>query len=120
PSPRPPRPGRPSRKRPSTSPTPVKAGASARGSTAGLLNLGERTSERLRAVGIPDEATLRAVGATDAYRRLKAAFPEQVSAVALYALHGALTNTHWNDFPPEVKAQMRARAEEAPPSSRRR
>ncbi|MFP2924332.1 TfoX/Sxy family protein [Pyxidicoccus sp. 3LG] len=76
-----------------------------------LLNLGERTSERLRAVGIHDEATLRALGATEAYRRLKAAFPRQVSAVALYALHGALTNTHWNDFPPEVKAQMRTRAE---------
>ncbi|MCP3136820.1 TfoX/Sxy family DNA transformation protein [Pyxidicoccus xibeiensis] len=88
-----------------------KARASGAGTTASLLNLGTRTSERLRTVGIADEATLRAVGATEAYRRLKAAFPRQVSAVALYALHGALTNTHWNDFPPEVKAQMRARAE---------
>lgn len=72
-----------------------------------LLNLGERSSEWLRAVGIPDADTLRAVGAVEAYRRLKAAFPRQVSWVALYAIHGALTNTHWNDFPPEVKAQMR-------------
>jgi DNA transformation protein len=82
-------------------------------STAQLLNLGERTSERLRAVGIPDEPTLRAVGATEAWRRLKAAFPRQVTAVALYALHGALTGTHWNDFPPEVKAQMLARVSDA-------
>ncbi len=93
--------------RTSRTPAPVAS------STARLLNLGERTSERLRAAGIPDEATLRAVGATEAYRRLKAAFPRQVTAVALYALHGALTNIHWNDFPPEVKAQMIARVSDA-------
>jgi DNA transformation protein len=88
-----------------------RADASPPSPTARLLNLGERTSEWLRAVGIPDEATLRAVGATEAYRRIKAAFPRRVSAIALYALHGALTNTHWNEFPPQVKARMLAQAE---------
>lgn len=97
-----------------------KSPAPERPSTARLLNLGELTSERLRAVGIPDEATLRAVGATEAYRRLKAAFPRQVTAVALYALHGALTNTHWNDFPPEVKAQMLARVSDSGAPARTR
>ncbi|MBZ4421555.1 TfoX/Sxy family protein [Myxococcus sp. RHSTA-1-4] len=110
----------PTPKKKRSAPGPAKADTSAAGSTARLLNLGERTSERLHAVGITDEAMLRAVGATEAYRRLKAAFPKDVSAVALYALHGALTNTHWNDFPPEVKAQMRARAEDSGPPSRRR
>lgn len=76
-------------------------------SPARLLNLGERTAAWLHAVGIPDVGTLRTLGAVEAYRRLKAAFPRQVSWVALYALHGALSHTHWNDFPPEVKAQMR-------------
>ncbi len=75
---------------------------------ARLLNLGEKSSAWLASVGISDEATLRTLGAAEAFRRVKAAFPRQVSWVLLYALHGALTHTHWNEFPSEVKTQMRA------------
>jgi DNA transformation protein len=75
---------------------------------ARLLNLGEKSSAWLASVGISEEASLRALGAAEAFRRVKATFPRQVSWVLLYALHGALTRTHWNEFPPEVKAQMRA------------
>jgi DNA transformation protein len=88
----------------SATPAPPPSGP---GETTRLLNLGERSSEWLRAVGIADAATLRAVGAVEAFRRVKAAFPRHASWLLLYALHGALTNTHWNAFPPEVKAQMR-------------
>jgi hypothetical protein len=64
-------------------------------------------------VGISDEATLRAVGPVEAFRRVQAAYPRQVSWVLLYALHGALARTHWNAFPPELKAQMRAKVAQA-------
>lgn len=91
-------PRRPVKPQDSASPRPI----------ASLKNLGEKSARWLAAVGISDEASLRKLGATEAYRRVKAAFPREVSAVLLYALHGALSNTHWNDFPAEVKEQMRA------------
>lgn len=73
-----------------------------------LMNLGPTTRARLAAVGVPDAASLRRIGAAEAYRRLKAHLPNRVSLNALYALHAALDGVHWNTYPEDVKAQMRA------------
>jgi DNA transformation protein len=72
-----------------------------------LLNLGPVTARRLREVGIADEAALRAMGAAAAYRRVKHAFPRETTMVLLYALHGALTDAHWNRLPADTKARLR-------------
>ena len=72
-----------------------------------LKGIGPTTVAWLEAVGLGDEASLRAAGAVEAFRRLKAAFPNKVSWNALYALHAALAGVHWNVFPAEVKRQMR-------------
>ena len=65
---------------------------------------------QLREVGIEDAATLRKLGALAAYRRLKHAFPREVSLVMLYALEGALRDCHWNHLPPGVKEKLKTAA----------
>jgi len=75
-----------------------------------LKNIGPASVRQLRDVGIEDEAALRKLGALAAYRRLKHAFPREVSLVMLYALEGALTGCHWNHLPPGVKGKLKAAA----------
>jgi len=75
-------------------------------SLTALKNLGPRTAGWLTEVGVADAQALRRLGAPEAFRRLRATFP-QVSWLALYALHGALADVHWNTFPAAVKRQMR-------------
>jgi DNA transformation protein len=58
------------------------------------------------------------LGAIAAYRRLKHAFPREVSLVMLYALEGALRGCHWNRLPPGVKEKLRAAAQAKPPARR--
>lgn len=40
-----------------------------------VLNIGPKSAQWLEAVGIQTEADLEALGAVEAYRRVKAAFP---------------------------------------------
>jgi len=75
-----------------------------------LKNIGPASVRQLRDVGIADEAALRKLGALAAYRRLKHAFPREISLVMLYALEGALTGCHWNRLPTGVKEKLRAAA----------
>ena len=75
-----------------------------------LKNIGPASVRQLRDVGIEDEAALRKLGAIAAYRRLKHAFPREVSVVMLYALEGALRGCHWNRLPPGVKEKLQAAA----------
>ena len=77
---------------------------------ASMKDLGPVTARRLAELGISDEAELRRVGPVGAHRRLKFANPRDTTLVALYALHGALTDTHWAALPPEVKDALRREA----------
>ena len=77
---------------------------------ASLRNLGPATARRLFELGIADSGALREIGAVAAYRRLKFAYPRETTLVALYALHGALTDTAWTALPAEVKRQLREEA----------
>ena len=83
---------------------------------ARLKNIGPASIRQLREVGIEDAAALRKLGALAAYRRLKHAFPREVSLLMLYALEGALRDCHWNRLPPGVKDQLQA-ADKAKPRS---
>ena len=74
---------------------------------AGLRNLGPATARRLVELGIVDDVALRRIGAVAAYRRLKFAYPRETTVVALYALHGALTDTDWRDLSDAVKRRLR-------------
>lgn len=75
-----------------------------------LKNIGPASARQLREVGIADAAALRKLGAVAAYRRLKHAFPRQVSLVMLYALEGALRDCHWNRLPDGVKDSLKPAA----------
>ncbi len=75
-----------------------------------LQNIGPVSARQLRDVDIADAAALRALGALAAYRRLKHAFPRQVSLNMLYALEGALRGCPWNRLPPGVKEGLQAAA----------
>ena len=90
-----------------------------------LPNLGPRTAQMLEEVGISTVAELRAVGAVDAWRRIKFAFPKRVSLVGLYALEAALRGCPWTDLGDDVRRALRrsAGAERAgvrAPGSRRK
>ena len=74
-------------------------------------NLGPTSSEWLRAVGISTLEDLRRVGSIEAFSRV-AAHGFNASAVLLYALEGALTNTHWHELSPDTKAHLRRAASE--------
>jgi len=76
---------------------------------AALLNIGPKTSERLRAVGIATPDDLRRVGALEAFDRVEGAFPRATTLVLLYALEGALRGVPWAALPEEVKADLRKR-----------
>ncbi len=75
-----------------------------------LKNLGPATARQLIELGVADEAALRQIGPVAAYRRLKFANPRGITLVALYALYGALTDTHWAALSAEVKDALRREA----------
>lgn len=79
-----------------------------------LKNIGPASIRQLRDVGIEDAATLRKLGALAVYRRLKHAFPREISLTMLYALEGALRDCHWNRLPPGVKEKLQAAAKPKP------
>ncbi|HEY1382046.1 MAG TPA: TfoX/Sxy family protein [Dongiaceae bacterium] len=83
-----------------------------------LKNIGPVSVRQLREVGIEDAAALRKLGALAAYRRLKHAFPREVSLNMLYALEGALRGCHWNCLPPGVKEKLLAAAGRGQPAKR--
>ncbi|UTA48674.1 TfoX/Sxy family protein [Simiduia sp. 21SJ11W-1] len=83
---------------------------SSQGDLQDLKNLGAASVNILRAIGINSYDDLKAVGPVAAYRRIKAR-GINVSKVMLYALQGALTDTHWNDLAPDLKAKLVEEAE---------
>jgi DNA transformation protein and related proteins len=78
---------------------------------AQLKNIGPASAQWLHAVGISTRADLKRVGAVEAWRRAKSAFPERVTIVLLYALEGALMDIPWNALPEDVRANLRDTAQ---------
>ncbi len=72
-----------------------------------MLNLGPKSKVWLREIGIETLEDLQAMGAVEAYRRLKFIFPKQVSLTMLWALAGAVQGRHWNSFSAAEKAALK-------------
>jgi len=70
-----------------------------------LKNLGVASVNILRAVGISSIEDLRTLGAVETYTRIKRR-GINVSKVMLYALEGALIDTHWKDLDPSLKKRL--------------
>lgn len=72
-----------------------------------LPNIGPTSAQWLEAVGIKSAEDLEALGAVEAYRRVKAAFPEKVSLNMLWGLQAALLDLPWNELPPDMKEKLK-------------
>lgn len=70
-------------------------------------NIGPKSAQWLEAVGIRTDDDLEELGAVEAYRRVKAAFPDKVSLNMLWGLQGVLLDLPWNELPPEMKEKLR-------------
>ncbi len=79
-----------------------------------LPGLGPKTIGWLAEVGITDAEGLRAVGAVEAYRRLRMASPRRVSKNALWALHAALLGVPWTSLNAATKAALLAELDPVP------
>ena len=73
-----------------------------------IEKIGPKTAARLRQVGIDSVEELAAIGAVEAYKRLKLAFPQDISLNALYGMQALLLGIHWTALTPEMKAELKA------------
>lgn len=71
------------------------------------LNLGPKSTTWLHAIGIFTLDDLRKVGSVPAFLELRRA-GFNVSIVMLYALEGAITNTHWLTVKRERRQELLA------------
>jgi len=70
-----------------------------------MRNIGPKSAAWLRQVGLRSREDLEAVGAVDAYMRVKrAGFKPSLNL--LYALEGALCDCHWQDVPDERRHEL--------------
>jgi DNA transformation protein and related proteins len=77
-----------------------------------LRNIGPKSAAWLRQVGLRTEEDLRAIGALDAFIKVKrAGFKPSLNL--LYALEGALQNCHWQDVPAERRSELLIAADAA-------
>lgn len=81
-------------------------------STAELRNIGPKSAAWLRQVGLRSAQDLVAVGAVQAFLKVKrAGFKPSLNL--LYALEGALLDCHWHDVPEPRRQQLLAELETA-------
>jgi DNA transformation protein len=77
-----------------------------------LRNIGPKSAAWLRQVGLRTEEDLRAIGALEAFMRVKrAGFKPSLNL--LYALEGALMGCHWQDVPGERRSELLIAADAA-------
>ena len=70
-----------------------------------LKNLGNTSINWLRVIGINSRQDLESKGPAEAYLEIKSR-GIRVSKVLLYALHGALADTHWSQLDNDIKHQL--------------
>ncbi len=71
-----------------------------------LVNIGEKTEQLLREVGVSTQQELQAIGPVEAWRRLKRLHPEQATLTSLYRLQGGLLGVPRNKLPEEIVEQL--------------
>ncbi len=76
-----------------------------------LKNLGNTSINWLSSIGVQNQQDLENIGAVNAYNEIKNR-GIRVSKVLLYALHGAMTDTYWNDLDGDTKKSLLDQAEQ--------
>lgn len=72
-----------------------------------MMNIGKEMSRKLTSVGIDTPEKLVELGAMQAFRKLKEAYPN-VCLVHLYTLEGAIFNTEYNRLSEDRKKELKA------------
>jgi len=72
---------------------------------ARLRNLGPRSAEMLRAIGVTHRSDLEALGAVAVYLAVRR--QQQVSLNLLYALHAALLDQDWRALDAPTRRRLR-------------
>ena len=75
-----------------------------------LLNLGPVSGAWLGEIGVLTAGDLNRLGAVAAFLMVKARHAD-ASLNLLYALHGAITGTHWAKLPAATKAKLKRDAD---------
>lgn len=76
-----------------------------------MKNVGLKSREWLASVGIHTLDDVAKLGVVETYKRVKAAYPENVSLNLLYGLQAALLDLPWNELPPDIKAELKRQVE---------
>jgi DNA transformation protein and related proteins len=77
-----------------------------------IKNMGPKSTEWLKEIGIFTVEDVEREGVMEVYLRLKAGRPG-ISRVMLYALQGAVLNLHWNALPDELKEELLQQLDES-------
>ena len=77
-----------------------------------MRNIGSNSARWLESVGICSPEELFDLGPVEAYKRVKSAYPQEVSLNMLYALQGAIMDLPWNEIPPDIKEKLKCEATE--------
>ena len=79
---------------------------------AELQNIGKTVASRLHEIGITNEADLREIGASKAYKLLSQQSPGKHLPVCyyLYSLEGAIQDKHWDLLSEKEKTDLRLAA----------
>ncbi len=71
-----------------------------------MMNIGKEMEKKLTSVGIESSEKLSAVGAKDAFLRLKQKYPN-VCLVHLYTLEGAIQDIEFNSLSEDKKKELK-------------
>ena len=77
-----------------------------------MKNMGPKSTEWLAAVGIRTLDDVAQLGVVEAYKRVRAAYPEKVTLNLLWGLQAALLDLPWNELPPDIREELRKQVEE--------
>ena len=78
-----------------------------------MQNMGPKSSEWLASVGIHTLDDIAQLGVVEAYRRVKAAYPDKVTLNMLWGLQAALLDLPWSELPPDIKEALKKQVDEA-------
>jgi len=76
-----------------------------------LKNIGTELERKLKSIGITTVEELKKAGSEETFVRLKALYPN-VCLVHLYAIHGAINDTEYNQLPEDVKQSLKTFADQ--------
>ena len=86
---------------------PDSARADATDRLVALKNVGPKSAVWMIEVGVDTPERLIELGAVEVYRRMKAAYPREVSLCAVWALQGAIDGVASSHLPSDVKQALK-------------